>query len=442
MYSLQLLPFLVAVTYGCKSICQVRFCDNNNTITLDTPDRPLSSPLCDGPHRLRNTLQAGEALVFGMRISRYSPPGLLQRFTPTFFKLYHNYTGTLAIGHETAQQNQLYFARNLCVVLPLTGGHCVSFRANVLAAELSPPVYTNPLIRPPPGADPVWPTSWPVESPSTTPRPTMVSLSPTPSSYPVASRVPAISPTRIDVPVPSSERRPPSSAPSLMLSLTPKPSVTVTPMVPGVSPKPTNIAPPVVSSLTPVEPTPTEILPSIVSSLRSTPTTIASPGVPELAPVISPSAVPSSTPWMNPTTVTPLPTVVMKTTTPIPMITPHRAMAPLPEVTPSTTTGPSLAGRVYHVRFSGFLMFDSLTTASYTRGNGRLIGNYNPRTRVFSGRWGEPRAFVRCWKKGPTGTHAWGEVYLQFSEDLRSFRGYWNYCRRPLSFKWAGRQRM
>ena len=145
---------------------------------------------------------------------------------------------------------------------------------------------------------------------------------------------------------------------------------------------------------------------------------------------MKPSAI--ATPIVRPST------PPMKPSTP-PTVT---SQAPLPEITPSGTPSPNLAGRIYYVRFSGYLTFDTPTSGFYTRGNGKLIGTWNATNRMFTGQWGEPRAFVRCFSKGPTGTHGWGQVQLQFSSDLTRFRGRWNYCRRWPWFKWSGKQRL
>lgn len=80
---------------------------------------------------------SGEARVFnGIRyvpISRWSPPGLLQKFSPSFIKVFQLVgTPRSTVGFETPQQNQLDFLDGLCFFLPLETYQVLDANGNVI----------------------------------------------------------------------------------------------------------------------------------------------------------------------------------------------------------------------------------------------------------------------------------------------------------------------
>jgi len=110
----------------CGGGCRFEFCDGKKNIIIGAPDIHLTDSICkkDGTN-IGVVGQTGQAKVKAAgssltKISKYSPAGLNQNFSPSFFKAFSiPMTGTSGVGHEVPQQNQNKFLDNLCVVLPL-----------------------------------------------------------------------------------------------------------------------------------------------------------------------------------------------------------------------------------------------------------------------------------------------------------------------------------
>lgn len=114
---------LVAVSVSeasCYSKCRFFFCDYRTSFKVGVKnDFPFTGPICkkDGT-RIGHVDSTGEAYVYRyykfIRISKWHPYGLKQKFSPSFFKSYtiRQYRGKKlylsGIGHETPQQNQAH----------------------------------------------------------------------------------------------------------------------------------------------------------------------------------------------------------------------------------------------------------------------------------------------------------------------------------------------
>ncbi len=99
-----------------------------------------------------------------------------------------------------------------------------------------------------------------------------------------------------------------------------------------------------------------------------------------------------------------------------------------------------LTGRSYSTSYDT-LTFSSNSEAEYPQyDGGKVSGTFNPRTRVFEGKWGELSSARNCGSTGPAGTNYWGRVRFTFSEDLRSFTGVWGYCNSTPTHSWSGTQ--
>ncbi len=134
----------------CYTRCRFRFCDGTTRINpkLYPSDTPFKGRLCDKYRRIHlgTVDESGEAYVVGrygrrIPISRFSPYGLKQNFSPSFFKTFsvrgyyrtwygkkyynpylnygrytpHKYS---SVGAETSQQGQIEYLNNRCIVLP------------------------------------------------------------------------------------------------------------------------------------------------------------------------------------------------------------------------------------------------------------------------------------------------------------------------------------
>lgn len=81
--------------------------------------------------------EPGEARVFSgnryVRISKWRPRGLTQRFTPSFIKVF-SMAGTTAsgVGIETPQTNQGNFLDGLCFWLPIRAYQLLDAKGNVI----------------------------------------------------------------------------------------------------------------------------------------------------------------------------------------------------------------------------------------------------------------------------------------------------------------------
>jgi hypothetical protein len=116
----------------CYDSCRFTFCPSQDSFSPGTPDTALTNPICDKYYKIHvgHVDSTGEAYVYKygqfIPISQYSPSGLNQNFSPSFFKSfgydkYHSYWHDLSgVGHETPQQNQADFLHGKCFILPLT----------------------------------------------------------------------------------------------------------------------------------------------------------------------------------------------------------------------------------------------------------------------------------------------------------------------------------
>jgi len=175
-------------------------------------DVPRTGAIClNNGSRIGTVDQSGEAfLIGGTPISKYSPPGLKQRFAPSFFKTLslrpaHKYSG---IGHETAQQNQAAFLNDKTWIIPLkvfqilnkkgevtaevVGGRldCVKFTTSLTATPSKVPAPTAPYLPPPPVKS---------ESPVAPP---VIAKPPVPVAPPVKTESPVAPPVKTEPPTP------------------------------------------------------------------------------------------------------------------------------------------------------------------------------------------------------------------------------------------------
>jgi hypothetical protein len=119
--------------HSCGEYCRFTFCPDQPYLSLGTPDTAISNAICDKYHKIYvgHVDSTGEACVEEHKgctpISHYYPSGLLQKFSPSFWKsfglYYHDLSG---VGHETPQQNQASFLHGKCFVLPLTAYQVLS----------------------------------------------------------------------------------------------------------------------------------------------------------------------------------------------------------------------------------------------------------------------------------------------------------------------------
>jgi hypothetical protein len=117
---------------SCGDSCRFTFCPSQSYLSLGTPDTAISNAICDKYHKIYvgHVDSTGEAFVEKhggfTPISQWSPPGLLQHFTPSFWKSFGlKYNDLSGVGHETPQQNQ-GFLHGKCFVLPLTAYQVLS----------------------------------------------------------------------------------------------------------------------------------------------------------------------------------------------------------------------------------------------------------------------------------------------------------------------------
>ncbi len=124
---------LVSLAFGsgCFSGCRFRFCDGTTKFNPNAyaPNTPFNGRLCDktGTILLGTVDQSGEAWIQSptyfpgstLPISNFAPDGLMQNFSPSFFKTFAVDGGKYSsVGAETSQQGQIEFLRNACVILP------------------------------------------------------------------------------------------------------------------------------------------------------------------------------------------------------------------------------------------------------------------------------------------------------------------------------------
>ncbi len=122
-------------SHECGDECKFSFCYDyhkpsyglNAFMIGRYSDRPFTPAICDkyGKFVVGVVGSTGEAYVMEdwkkTLISNYSPYGLAQNFSPSFFKTFAlDRVQRSGVGHETPQQNQLNYLDNKCIVLPLT----------------------------------------------------------------------------------------------------------------------------------------------------------------------------------------------------------------------------------------------------------------------------------------------------------------------------------
>lgn len=121
------------VTDVCNSKCRFKFCDGEQEFKVGGyADKPFTGAICDKRGKIHVGIvgQTGEAYVVeytrvghgtSEKISEWHPHGLLQNFSPHFFKSFaiSHEKHSSGIGHETPQQNQEKFLDGKCFTLGL-----------------------------------------------------------------------------------------------------------------------------------------------------------------------------------------------------------------------------------------------------------------------------------------------------------------------------------
>ena len=132
--------FILAVQgNSCFKSCKFSFCPDQAVWQGGVPDVPFTNRICDptGKIKIGSVDSTKEALVrrkfFLQRISRFNPPGLLQNYSPSFFKSYRiPFSKFSGVGHETPQQNQADFISFKCIILPLERYQILDKKHNVI----------------------------------------------------------------------------------------------------------------------------------------------------------------------------------------------------------------------------------------------------------------------------------------------------------------------
>lgn len=127
--------------YTCYAKCKFNFCDHSTNFRVGMPDKPFTGPICMGRKRV-GIINTGEAhLVMHKHrsykftpISHYHPRGLMQRFSPSFFKIYAipRYYKFSGVGHEVPQKNQAHFLDRKCWILPIKAYQMLGDKHNVV----------------------------------------------------------------------------------------------------------------------------------------------------------------------------------------------------------------------------------------------------------------------------------------------------------------------
>lgn len=120
----------------CAKSCRFRLC-RPSRVSLGKPiDKAQTSAICLRGRRV-GIVNSGEALVRTRKsyvpVSKISPRGLKQNYSPSFFKTFALDMGrgnSSGIGHETPQQNQDRFLNNRCVALPVNEYQVIRGRGN------------------------------------------------------------------------------------------------------------------------------------------------------------------------------------------------------------------------------------------------------------------------------------------------------------------------
>jgi hypothetical protein len=115
----------------CGKTCRFTFCPAKADFhfPIGKPDIAVTPAICDatGQVVVGHVGATSEAYVANSNagavpISSFSPSGLRQKFSPSFFKSFGltDGSGLSGVGHETPQQNQASYLDKLCVILPST----------------------------------------------------------------------------------------------------------------------------------------------------------------------------------------------------------------------------------------------------------------------------------------------------------------------------------
>jgi hypothetical protein len=142
------LALVSAARGSCYNSCRFKFCSNTDTLTIGQPDVALGPAICDkyGQVCVGHVDSTGEAYVVDYdpkRISQWSPSGLKQNFSPSFFKSYGLPDGRSSVGHEVPQQNQGNFLHNRCFILPLTAYQVLNKPGGVVIDNIHPQPSTS-----------------------------------------------------------------------------------------------------------------------------------------------------------------------------------------------------------------------------------------------------------------------------------------------------------
>jgi hypothetical protein len=105
-----------AATYpsSCDKKCKFTSCKGPSYLSLRSPDKAIANSICDGTGRVGHVDSTGEVKLVTsdtyIPISEYTPSGLLQNFSTTFFKSYdknHSFDESIwdlsSVGHEMQQ---------------------------------------------------------------------------------------------------------------------------------------------------------------------------------------------------------------------------------------------------------------------------------------------------------------------------------------------------
>lgn len=143
---------------NCYNKCRFRFCNGESSFPFGKKsDTSFTGAICDktGRHTVGHVGSSGEALVvvnknkvertvmtrhiYAVPISQWSPSGLKQRFSPSFFKSFGVYkrcgnrmVERSGIGHEVAQQNQKAFLASQCFFVPITAYQVMNKKNHVV----------------------------------------------------------------------------------------------------------------------------------------------------------------------------------------------------------------------------------------------------------------------------------------------------------------------
>jgi hypothetical protein len=134
----------------CGNTCRFTFCPRvkDYLFPVGKSDKAVTPSICDATGKINvgHVDSTGEASVYNIKtgpvkISSYSPPGLLQKFSPSFFKSFslNSFGSDLSgVGHEVPQQNQVEYLDNICIILPLTAYQILNKPGGVVIDNIHP----------------------------------------------------------------------------------------------------------------------------------------------------------------------------------------------------------------------------------------------------------------------------------------------------------------